>query len=38
MAERLVDIPVTKSLRNRLKKKKGKRTYQQYLESLIGRT
>jgi len=36
MGERLVEIPVTKSLRNKIKKKKRKLTYEQYLKKLVG--
>lgn len=36
MGERLVEIPVTKSLRNKIKKKKRNLTYEQYLKKLVG--
>lgn len=35
MSERLVDIPVTKELRDRIKTQKKKQTYNNFLESLI---
>ena len=36
MGERLVEIPISKVLRDKLKKKKRKLTYEQYLKKLMG--
>jgi hypothetical protein len=36
MGERLVEIPISKVLRNKIKKKKRNLTYEQYLKKLIG--
>tara|TARA_B110000438_G_scaffold3908_1_gene3954 strand:+ start:35793 stop:35909 length:117 start_codon:yes stop_codon:yes gene_type:complete len=38
MGERLVEIPISKVLRNKIKKKKRGLTYEQYLKKLIGGT
>ena len=38
MGERLVEIPITKALRNRIKKRKKKLTYERFLKKLLGVT
>lgn len=35
MGERLVEIPVSKALRNKIKKKKKKLTYEQFLKKML---
>lgn len=37
MSERLVDIPITSELRNKIKMLKRKQTYNEFLENLIKR-
>jgi len=37
MSERLVDIPITGELRNKIKMLKRKQTYNEFLESLLSR-
>jgi hypothetical protein len=36
MGERLVEIPISKALRSKIKKRKKKLTYEQYLKKILG--